>query len=242
MHAREDPGVQAAEPLKNGPCIRRMCVVIHPGPHRLAGAENVTLDDWRVVGTRLREQVSAQQRVNPVDHHETVLPAVGDVRRPLVVDQTIHNPAAWAAVVLNVLAIANIPRAIFKGKPFYAFVSSVFGGIGNDLLDGATGEDVLDGGGGDDKLYGGDGDDSIDGEDGADTLFGGAGADILRGEVDVVEAGGAQRHVADAEVAEGVQHVRAEVVVDEGAHRRVPVGQRGGGGRQPWLEVRELVR
>jgi cytochrome d ubiquinol oxidase subunit II len=27
-------------------------------------------------------------------------------------------------VVLNVLAIANIPRAIFQKKPFYAFVSS----------------------------------------------------------------------------------------------------------------------
>lgn len=33
-------------------------------------------------------------------------------------------PAAWLAVLLNVLAIANIPRAIYLGKPFYAFVSS----------------------------------------------------------------------------------------------------------------------
>ncbi len=33
-------------------------------------------------------------------------------------------PAAWLAVLLNVLAIANIPRAIYKEKPFYAFVSS----------------------------------------------------------------------------------------------------------------------
>ncbi|MEZ4699019.1 MAG: cytochrome d ubiquinol oxidase subunit II [Rhodothermales bacterium] len=35
-------------------------------------------------------------------------------------------PAAWAIVGLNVLAIANIPRAIFKGRPFHAFLSSVF--------------------------------------------------------------------------------------------------------------------
>jgi len=33
-------------------------------------------------------------------------------------------PWAWAVVVLNVLAIANIPRAIFLARPFYAFVSS----------------------------------------------------------------------------------------------------------------------
>lgn len=33
-------------------------------------------------------------------------------------------PWAWVIVVLNVLAIANIPRAIYLGKPFYAFISS----------------------------------------------------------------------------------------------------------------------
>jgi cytochrome d ubiquinol oxidase subunit II len=33
-------------------------------------------------------------------------------------------PLAWLLVVGNVLAIANIPRAIFLNKPFYAFASS----------------------------------------------------------------------------------------------------------------------
>jgi cytochrome d ubiquinol oxidase subunit II len=33
-------------------------------------------------------------------------------------------PWAWAVVVLNVLTIANIPRAIYKGRPLYAFLSS----------------------------------------------------------------------------------------------------------------------
>lgn len=33
-------------------------------------------------------------------------------------------PWAWAVPVLNVLAIANIPRAIHKGLPGYAFISS----------------------------------------------------------------------------------------------------------------------
>ena len=34
-------------------------------------------------------------------------------------------PWAWIVVVLNVLAIANIPRAIYLAQPFYAFLSSV---------------------------------------------------------------------------------------------------------------------
>jgi cytochrome bd ubiquinol oxidase subunit II len=33
-------------------------------------------------------------------------------------------PWAWIVVVLNVLAIANIPRAIYQGRPFDAFLSS----------------------------------------------------------------------------------------------------------------------
>jgi len=31
---------------------------------------------------------------------------------------------SWGVVALNVLAIANIPRAIYHGRPFYAFLSS----------------------------------------------------------------------------------------------------------------------
>lgn len=34
------------------------------------------------------------------------------------------DPWAWGVVVLSVLAIANIPRAIYLGRPFYAFLSS----------------------------------------------------------------------------------------------------------------------
>jgi len=33
-------------------------------------------------------------------------------------------PLAWAVVVLNVLAVANVPRAIHTGRPFEAFLSS----------------------------------------------------------------------------------------------------------------------
>ena len=35
-----------------------------------------------------------------------------------------HFPWAWAVVVASVLALANIPRSLFLGKPAHAFVSS----------------------------------------------------------------------------------------------------------------------
>ncbi len=35
-----------------------------------------------------------------------------------------HAPWIWIIVVLNVLAVANIPRAIYQGRPLYAFLSS----------------------------------------------------------------------------------------------------------------------
>jgi len=35
-----------------------------------------------------------------------------------------HWPLAWVVVILNVLAIANIPRAIVQNRPVYAFISS----------------------------------------------------------------------------------------------------------------------
>ncbi len=35
-----------------------------------------------------------------------------------------NHPWVWVVVLLNILAIANIPRAIHLGRPFYAFVSS----------------------------------------------------------------------------------------------------------------------
>jgi cytochrome d ubiquinol oxidase subunit II len=48
------------------------------------------------------------------------------VRLPRVVENFENIPLAWVVPILNVLAIANIPRAIYKDKPVYAFASSVF--------------------------------------------------------------------------------------------------------------------
>jgi len=43
---------------------------------------------------------------------------------PLATRNFHDHPWVWIVVVLNVLAVANIPRAIFLGRPGYAFLSS----------------------------------------------------------------------------------------------------------------------
>ncbi len=48
------------------------------------------------------------------------------VARPEATRHFQEYPLGWVAVVLTVLAIANIPRAIYLEKPFYAFLSSIF--------------------------------------------------------------------------------------------------------------------
>jgi cytochrome d ubiquinol oxidase subunit II len=46
------------------------------------------------------------------------------VTLPLSTANLIKYPLAWCVVLLNVLAIANIPRAIHLNRPGYAFLSS----------------------------------------------------------------------------------------------------------------------
>jgi Ca2+-binding RTX toxin-like protein len=58
---------------------------------------------------------------------------------------------------------------------------TLFGGLGNDLLESSTGSDTLNGGAGNDILSGGIGNDLLNGEDGNDSLNGGEGSDILNG-------------------------------------------------------------
>lgn len=46
--------------------------------------------------------------------------------RPQIARNFHDHPWAWAIIILLVLAFANIPRAIYLGRPFYAFLSSSF--------------------------------------------------------------------------------------------------------------------
>ena len=58
---------------------------------------------------------------------------------------------------------------------------TVYGGDGDDYIEGGYGNDSLFGDEGLDTLYGGSGDDLLEGGEGDDTLFGGAGGDYLDG-------------------------------------------------------------
>lgn len=58
---------------------------------------------------------------------------------------------------------------------------TLFGGDGDDILDGGDGNDSLFGGNDDDTLYGGDGNDKLVGDNGSDKLYGGNGDDVLDG-------------------------------------------------------------
>lgn len=60
--------------------------------------------------------------------------------------------------------------------------AGLYGGAGDDFIDGGRGKDNLDGGTGNDNLYGGEGNDNVDGGDGNDFIDGGQGDDLLDGQ------------------------------------------------------------
>ena len=72
------------------------------------------------------------------------------------------------------------------------YTNELFGGAGNDSIDGRGGDDLLHGGTGNDTVTGGTGDDTLYGGDGADALFGGDDFDAIYGGAgnDVIDAGG----------------------------------------------------
>ncbi|WGI22653.1 Hint domain-containing protein [Amylibacter sp. IMCC11727] len=65
--------------------------------------------------------------------------------------------------------------------PADTFSNQLFGGAGEDYIEGQGGDDLLDGGADDDEIYGGDGADEITGGTGADYIEGGADDDVIYG-------------------------------------------------------------
>lgn len=61
------------------------------------------------------------------------------------------------------------------------YYNILWGGAGDDFIDGRAGGDEIDGGTGNDTLFGGAGNDTVTGGEGDDSVFGGDGADILGG-------------------------------------------------------------
>lgn len=75
----------------------------------------------------------------------------------------------------------------------------IFGGPGNDViegnggvdfLDGGDGHDVIDGGSGGDQIYGREGNDVLNGEGGNDSIYGNGGCDVIDGGTSTDEADG----------------------------------------------------
>ncbi len=86
----------------------------------------------------------------------------------------------------SVGASAGLPLLIFGGEgndwvQGGAQASVIFGGRGNDVLRGGRANDVLVGGSGNDRLFGNEGNDRLIGGDGNDSLYGGDGRDQLLG-------------------------------------------------------------
>lgn len=76
---------------------------------------------------------------------------------------------------VNVAASVQVPTTL-NGGPGRDLLQ---GASGADKLIGGAGNDVLSGGGGDDALYGGVGNDVLNGGPGDDALWGGPGRDVL---------------------------------------------------------------
>lgn len=100
-------------------------------------------------------------------------------------DDTLRASVAdWTGIGSVSLEYSN---DFISGNPF---VTSLFGGPGNDTfyggsggvrMYGSAGDDTFRAGGGDDLIYGGDGDDTIHAGAGNDRVYGGAGMDTIHG-------------------------------------------------------------
>ena len=97
---------------------------------------------------------------------------------------------------------------------------SIMGGDGDDTLEGGAGDDEIDGGAGDDSIMGGDSADKLQGGAGDDVLTGGAGDDTLEGGAgtDTIDGGLGNDTLSFANAAAGVT-VDLSVEADDDGYR-----------------------
>src|SRR4029077_3990885 len=85
------------------------------------------------------------------------------------------------ATLGRIAAFGNLGNDTITVSGFIPTPAALYGGTGNDTLNGGAGADLVRGEVGNDKLTGGAGEDWLDGGSGDDSLFGGAGRDMLLG-------------------------------------------------------------
>ncbi|MBA4191057.1 MAG: hypothetical protein C0467_23985 [Planctomycetaceae bacterium] len=99
---------------------------------------------------------------------------VSNTSTAIVVDGRAYSRAGVSRVVIS--AGAGNDTIINNS----AFISFIYGGMGNDTIYGGTNTDYIFGGSGADKLYGRNGNDTIWGGGGVDVVSGGAGTNVVR--------------------------------------------------------------
>ena len=114
------------------------------------------------------------------DNNATSLPHIAGTHVSSTVhyDDSTTTPAVMEEGIKTADASARTAAIRITGN---ALANSIVDGAGKDVLYGGDGDDTIDGGANNDKIYGQDGDDSLIGGAGADTLWGGDGEDTLDG-------------------------------------------------------------
>ena len=74
------------------------------------------------IQTRIRQWMWTSFGIFMTLYMLTTIATLGMIPRSL--HNFAHMPWAWAVVIINVLAVANIPRSVYNNRPAHAFMSS----------------------------------------------------------------------------------------------------------------------
>lgn len=131
---------------------------------------NVTPDNTDVNNPKIAVAISATNKRGVTRTYNASFPTSLGIRR-------IFIQGGKGADTITVDPTITTPARIWGG----AGNDTINGGGGNDTIYGGPGNDLLNGNGGNDLIFGGVGNDTINGGAGNDTLWGGVGADSISG-------------------------------------------------------------